>query len=88
MSRMFWFAVGAGTGVYAVVRTRRAAERFTPSGVGDQIGALGTGARLLCDEVLLGMSERESELRERLGVLDAGHRERLEVTHGNERGDR
>ncbi|MGH3366185.1 MAG: DUF6167 family protein [Nocardioidaceae bacterium] len=88
MSRMFWFAVGAGSGVYAVVRTRRAAERFTPSGVADQIGALGTGARLLCDDVLLGMGERESELRQRLGALDAGQGERLGVTHGGERGGR
>ena len=72
MSRVFWFAVGAGTGVYAIVKTRRAAERLTPAGIGDQIGALTFGARLFRDEVVVGMSERESQLREHLAVLDAG----------------
>ncbi|MGH3354317.1 MAG: DUF6167 family protein [Nocardioidaceae bacterium] len=86
MSRVFWFAVGAGSSVYAMVKTRRAAERFTPSGIGDQIGALGVGARLLRDEVRVGMVERESELRDRLGVLDAGHSANPAITQGRERG--
>ena len=93
MSRVFWFAVGAGTGVYAMVKTRRAAERFTPAGIGDQIGALTFGARLFRDEVVVGMGERESQLREHLGVLDAGpaaegaqRPRQLSVTHGSGRG--
>lgn len=72
MSRVFWFAVGAGTSVYAMVKTRRAAERLTPAGIGDQVAALGFGARLFRDEVAVGMGERESQLREHLAVLDPG----------------
>jgi hypothetical protein len=72
VSRAFWFAVGAGTSVYAMVKTRRAAERLTPAGIGDQLGAVGFGARLFRDEVVAVMGERESQLREHLGVLDPG----------------
>ena len=85
MSRVLWFAVGAGSTVYAMVKTRRAVERFTPAGVADQIAALHVGARILRDEVMVGMGERESELRERLAVLDAGHPQPA-LTPGRERG--
>ena len=84
MSRVFWFAVGAGTGVYAMVKTRRAAERFTASGIGDQVGALAVGAWLFRDEVLVNMGERESQLREHLGVLDAGEDKQSALTPGRE----
>jgi hypothetical protein len=93
VSRVFWFAVGAGTGVYAMVKTRRAAERLTPAGIGDQLGALSFGARLFRDEVVVGMSERESQLREHLAVLDSGpapeqaqRPQQLSVTQGSGRG--
>jgi hypothetical protein len=85
MSRVFWFALGAGSSVYAMVKTRRAAERFTPSGLGDQLGALGHGARLFRDEVAAGMNERESQLRERLALLDPGHPEQNAIPPGRER---
>jgi Family of unknown function (DUF6167) len=66
MSRIFWFTVGAGTGVYALLKTRRAAERFTPSGLADQVAALGHGVRLFSDEVRVAMAEHETDLRSRL----------------------
>lgn len=75
MSRMFWFTVGAGSGVYAMLKTRRAAERFTPAGIADQLGALGHGVRLFSDEVRDGMAERETELRSRLELAQAGRPE-------------
>lgn len=90
MSRVFWFAVGAGTSVYAMVKTRRAAERLTPAGIVDQLGAVGHGARLFRDEVAAGMGKRESELRERLAVLNAGPSHeparQTAITRGPERG--
>jgi hypothetical protein len=86
MSRVFWFAVGAGSSVYAMVKTRRAAERFTPAGIADQLGALGFGARLFREEVAAGMHERESQLRERLAVLDPGPPRHNAITSGRERG--
>ncbi|MGY2874965.1 hypothetical protein ACVW00_002155 [Marmoricola sp. URHA0025 HA25] len=73
MRRGFWFVAGASAGVYAVFKARRAAETFTPDGLRDRVAGLAVGAHLFADEVRTGMTERETELRERLGLaLDAG----------------
>ncbi len=71
MSRGLWFAAGAGAGIYAVVRGRRAAEALSADGLRDRVGAAVLGARLLRDEVAAGRAERETELRE-----DLQHRSR------------
>ncbi len=80
MMRGFWFVAGAGAGVYAMVKARRAAEAFTPEGLQDRVAGLGLGAHLFADEVRAGMSEKEAELRERLGWTLDGPRE-LESVH-------
>lgn len=67
MRRGFWFVAGAGAGVYVVLKARRAAEVFTPEGLRDRVAALNVGAQLFADEVRSGMTERETELRDRLG---------------------
>ncbi len=66
--RGFWFAAGAGVGVYAVLKVRRAAEAFTPEGLQDRFAALSVGAHLFAEEVRAGSTEKETELRERLGL--------------------
>jgi len=66
--RGFWFVAGAGAGVYVMIRARRAAETFTPDGLRDRAAGLGVGAHLFAEEVRAGMAERETELRERLGL--------------------
>jgi hypothetical protein len=66
MRRGLWFAAGAGAGIYAAVRGRRAAEAFTPDGLRDRWQAIGLGARMLRDEVAQGKAEAEPRLRERL----------------------
>jgi hypothetical protein len=68
MRRGFWFVAGAGAGVYVVVKARRAAETFTPDGLRDRVAGLGVGAHLFAAEVRTGMGERETELRDRLGL--------------------
>jgi hypothetical protein len=68
MRRGFWFVAGAGTGVYVMIRARRAAEVFTPEGLRDRLAGLGVGAHLFADEVRTGMDARETELRQRLGL--------------------
>jgi len=75
MRRGFWFVAGAGAGVYVMVRARRAAEAFTPDGLRDRLAGLGLGAQLFAEEVRAGMTERETELRERLGLALDGPRE-------------
>jgi hypothetical protein len=69
MSRALWFVAGAGAGVYGVVRARRAAEVLTAEGLHDRVNALFVGARMFRDEVAQGAADRETELRERFGVL-------------------
>jgi hypothetical protein len=67
MNRGIWFVAGAGVGVYAMVKARRAVETFTPEGIRDRVAGLGLGAHLFAEEVRAGMTEKETELRERLG---------------------
>jgi hypothetical protein len=69
--RTVWFVAGAGAGIYLTVRARRAAEALTPEGLGDRFAALGLGASLFREEVRSGMAEKETELRERLGLAPA-----------------
>ena len=72
MRRGLWFVAGAGTAVYVMVRGRRAAEVFTVDGLKDRLGALEVGARLVRDEVAQGQATKESELREKLGLVPHG----------------
>ena len=67
MRRAIWFAAGAGAGIYAMVRGRRAAEALTAEGLRDRVQALAVGARMFRDEVAQGKAEKESQLRERFG---------------------
>jgi hypothetical protein len=77
--RGLWFVAGAGTAVYAMVRGRRVADALTVDGLKDRLGALGVGARLVRDEVAQGRAEKETELRERFGLVPHG---RPELTGG------
>ena len=75
MRRGVWFAAGAGAGIWAMVRGRRAAEAFTADGLRDRLSGLEVGARMFRDEVAAGRVEKETELRERLGLLPHGRPE-------------
>lgn len=66
MNRGLWFVAGAGAGIYAMIRGRRAAETFTAEGLKDRAGAVGLGLRMFAEEVAAGKSEAEAELRPRL----------------------
>ena len=68
MSRLFWTALGAAAGVYAVRRVSKAAEAYTPAGVADGLSDFGDGLRELAAAVREGMAEREGELRLALGI--------------------
>lgn len=75
MSRAVWFAAGAGAGVYAMVKARRAAEALTPEGLADRLAGLAVGAHLFGEEVRAGMAEKEADLRDRLGLDKLDHRQ-------------
>ncbi|WP_445255763.1 DUF6167 family protein [Nocardioides aurantiacus] len=68
MNRGFWFVAGAGAGLYAAARARRVAESLTPDGLRDRLAGLSLGAQLLAEEVRTGAAEKETELRDRLGL--------------------
>lgn len=75
MNRGLWFVAGAGAGVYVMVRARRAAEILTVDGLKDRWNGVALGARMLRDEVAQGQAERETELRERFGLVPHGRPE-------------
>jgi Family of unknown function (DUF6167) len=66
--RLFWVALGATVGVIVVRRVSRAAEGYTPEGIGRSLTAAVDALRELADDVRAGMAEREQELRVALGV--------------------
>jgi hypothetical protein len=68
MSRAFWFAAGAVSGVYGLVKVKRTAQHFTPDGVAARVAAYRVGARMFRDEVVSGMAQREQELRAQLSL--------------------
>jgi Family of unknown function (DUF6167) len=66
--RLFWVALGATVGVVVVRRVSRAAQAFTPEGIGHSVTAAVDALRELAEDVRAGMAEREQELRVALGV--------------------
>lgn len=72
MSRTVWFVAGAGAGVIVVRRLQRLAEALTVDGLRDRVDGLGAAARVFRDEATAGRAEKETELRERLGLLPPG----------------
>ena len=72
MGRPLWFVAGAGAGVYAAARARRVAESLTADGLRDRLRGWQLGARLFAEEVQQGRTERETQLREQLGLRPTG----------------
>jgi hypothetical protein len=72
MARTFWFVAGAGAGAYTLTRARRLAESLTADGLRDRLSGLAVGARMFREEVAAGQAEKETELRERLGLVPHG----------------
>ena len=86
MKRSLWFVAGAGAGVYAMVRGRRAAEALTADGLRDRVNGLAVGARMFRDEVAAGREEKETELRHQLGLVPHGTPELATGRHRREEG--
>ena len=85
MARSLWFVAGAGAGVYAMSRARRVAEAVTADGLRDRLRGLGVGVRLFRDEMAAGQAEKETELRERMGLVPHGVPElRTRQTEGSD----
>ncbi|MFJ4093026.1 DUF6167 family protein [Kitasatospora sp. NPDC089913] len=70
--RVFWMAVGAGATVWAMNKANEAVHRLTPDSLSGTAarGALHLGdlAKQFAQDVRTGMTEREEQLREDLGL--------------------
>ena len=81
--RLFWFAVGVGVTAWLVVKGREYYEKFTPKGVTEQVEKTARSARGWVDDFVdtmtSAMHERETELREAIG-LDGASLPEQEVT--------
>jgi hypothetical protein len=70
MRRLFWVAVGATAGVYAVRKVQKTLHSYSPTGLAGRAGSLGDSVKGFVDEVRSGMVEREAELRDALGLTE------------------
>jgi hypothetical protein len=71
MRRLFWVAVGAAAGVYAVRKVQKTLHSYSASGLADRANGVGAQLKAFADEVRDGMAQREAELREALGMQPA-----------------
>jgi hypothetical protein len=71
MRRLFWVAVGAAAGVYAVRKVQQTLHAYSPSGLAERAGGVGGSITAFVAEVRDGMADREAELREALGMAPA-----------------
>lgn len=77
MKRIFWMGLGVAVGVLAVRRLSAARSAVGPDGLNRAVGRLGDSIADFADAVRSGMAERETDLREALGLeSDAAGRTR------------
>ncbi len=85
MRRLFWVAVGAAAGIYAVRTVQKTLDAYSPSGLAERATGAGGAVRAFADDVRAGMADSEAELRAGTGLdapLPAGDQIRLPGRHG------
>lgn len=73
MKRIFWLIIGVAVGVYAVTRLKKRAQQLAPEGLQQSAEKMASAIRHFGDEVRAGMAERETELRDALGIDTAAN---------------
>ncbi|MDX6249173.1 MAG: hypothetical protein QOF10_2533 [Kribbellaceae bacterium] len=71
MKRIVWFIIGTLVGVYLVTRLKRRAQALAPESLQASAEKMASAIRHFGDEVRAGMAERETELRDALGIETA-----------------
>jgi hypothetical protein len=70
--RVFWFAAGAAAGVWATTKVNRAVRSLTPDSLAaaaaDRAIEAGGRIRTFAQDVRIGMTTREAELNDALGL--------------------
>ena len=74
LRRLFWFLIGAGVAIFVYLKIRDYLKKARPEAIGHRVAESASGvsesARGFVDRVRAGMAERETELRETLGLPD------------------
>jgi F0F1-type ATP synthase membrane subunit a len=73
MKRIFWLIIGVAVGVYAVTRLKKRAQQLAPDSLQQSAEKVASAIRHFGDEVRSGMAERETELRDALGIDTAAN---------------
>jgi hypothetical protein len=68
VKRIFWLFIGIAVGVYAVTRLKKRAQVLAPESLQASAAKVAAAIRHFGDEVREGMAERETELRDALGI--------------------
>jgi Family of unknown function (DUF6167) len=72
--RLLWFFIGAGVAIFVYLKIRDYLKKARPEAIGQRVAESASGvsesARGFVDRVRAGMAERETELRETLGLSD------------------
>ena len=68
MKRLIWFVIGTAVGIYAVTPLKKKAQVLAPESLQASVEKLAGAIRHFGDEVKEGMAERETELRDALGI--------------------
>ena len=72
--RILWFVLGAGVAIFISIKIRQYLKKARPEAIGQRVAESASGlsdsARGFVDRVRAGMAERETELRETLGLPD------------------
>jgi chromosome condensin MukBEF MukE localization factor len=71
VKRIIWLIIGIAVGVYAVTRLKKRAQILAPEGMQESAAKLAAAVRHFGDQVREGMAERETELRDALGIENA-----------------
>jgi hypothetical protein len=73
--RLFWFLIGAGVAIFVFMKIREYLKNAKPEAIGQRVAQSASGvsesARGFVDRLRAGMAERETELRETLGLPDS-----------------
>jgi hypothetical protein len=74
LRRLLWFLIGAGVAIFVYLKIRDYLNKARPEAIGHRVAESASGvsesARGFVDRVRAGMAERETELRETLGLPD------------------
>jgi Family of unknown function (DUF6167) len=68
VKRIFWLVIGIAFGVYAVTRLKKRVQVLAPESLQESAAKVAAAIRHFGDEVREGMAERETELRDALGI--------------------